>query len=56
MKIHGEPTRSIWPLPDGSGVGTIDQARLPHRLATLELRDAAAVEQAIRGMQVRGAP
>jgi methylthioribose-1-phosphate isomerase len=56
MKINGVATRSIWPLAAGRGVGVIDQTRLPHTVATLELTTLAAVEHAIRAMQVRGAP
>jgi methylthioribose-1-phosphate isomerase len=56
MKINGVATRSLWPLADGSGVGVIDQTRLPHAVATLELTTMVAVEHAIRAMQVRGAP
>jgi methylthioribose-1-phosphate isomerase len=56
MKINGVATRSLWPLAEGRGVGVIDQTRLPHAVATLELATMAAVEHAIRAMQVRGAP
>jgi methylthioribose-1-phosphate isomerase len=56
VKVNGTPTRTIWLEDDGESVGIIDQTRLPHafvrrRLASLE--DAA---EAIRSMQVRGAP
>jgi methylthioribose-1-phosphate isomerase len=56
MNIEGQPTRTIRPSADGTGVDIIDQTRLPHdlvwvRLDTLE--DAAA---AIKDMKVRGAP
>jgi methylthioribose-1-phosphate isomerase len=56
MKVNGVAMRSIWPLADERGVGVIDQARLPHAFGTIELTTVAAVEQAIRAMQVRGAP
>jgi methylthioribose-1-phosphate isomerase len=56
MKIDGVATRSLWPLADARGVGVIDQTRLPHVLARIELTSMRAVEQAIRSMQVRGAP
>jgi methylthioribose-1-phosphate isomerase len=56
MKINGVATRSLWPLAEGRGVGVIDQTRLPHAVTTLELTTMAAVEHAIRAMQVRGAP
>ena len=55
MKVNGKPMRSIWPIGD-SAVGVIDQSVLPHRFETRELGSAAAVEQAIRTMVVRGAP
>jgi methylthioribose-1-phosphate isomerase len=56
VNIDGAAWRTIWPLPDGSGVGIIDQTRLPHEFATLELRTLDAAAHAIRVMQVRGAP
>ncbi len=37
-------------------IAIIDQTRLPYALATRELRDCAAVIDAIRSMQLRGAP
>ena len=56
MKVAGKPTRTIWPLPDGSGVGIIDQTELPHRFATRSLATLEDAAHAIRAMQVRGAP
>jgi methylthioribose-1-phosphate isomerase len=56
MKVAGRAMRTIWLEPDGEAVGIIDQTRLPHEFATrrfLTLEDAA---EAIRIMQVRGAP
>jgi methylthioribose-1-phosphate isomerase len=47
--------RSIWPLGEAA-VAVIDQRALPHRFATLELRSADDVAQAIVTMAVRGAP
>ena len=55
MKVNGTPMRSIWPIGDFA-VGVIDQSVLPHRVETRSLESAAAVEQAIRTMAVRGAP
>jgi len=55
MKVNGEPMRSIWPIDDAS-VGVIDQSVLPHRFETRRIDSAAAAEQAIRTMVVRGAP
>lgn len=56
MKISGQSWRTIWPEADGTSVGIIDQTRLPHEFSTLRLRTAADAAQAIRSMQVRGAP
>ncbi|MEY2687442.1 MAG: S-methyl-5-thioribose-phosphate isomerase [Pseudomonadota bacterium] len=54
MKIDGHPYRSLW--RDPHGLFAIDQTRLPHDFVVAELRDMAAVAQAIRVMVVRGAP
>jgi methylthioribose-1-phosphate isomerase len=57
MKIHGVPTRSIWEVPGARpAVGIIDQTRLPHAVVRLTLDRAAQLIDAIRQMQVRGAP
>jgi methylthioribose-1-phosphate isomerase len=56
MNIHGQPTRTIAPLPDQSGVVIIDQTRLPFRYELLTLRGLADAAEAISVMQVRGAP
>ena len=56
MKVHGTGMRSIWLEPDGWSVGIIDQTRLPHALATRRLTTLAEAAEAIRAMQVRGAP
>jgi len=59
MKIDGRPTRSIWEIqvPGGAPrVGIIDQTRLPHEVVPRELNSLVEVVDAIRGMQVRGAP
>ena len=40
----------------GDRLRIIDQARLPHRLVYVELRDAEELARAIRGLRVRGAP
>ena len=55
MKINGKHTRSIWPVGEDA-FGIFDQARLPHELVTLTLRDAEAAAHAIVSMQTRGAP
>jgi len=56
MKVEGKHYRSLWADPLGRTVGIIDQARLPHAFHTLELRTVHDVAEAIRSMQVRGAP
>lgn len=55
MKINGIPYRTIWPTADYA-VEIIDQTRLPHEFVTLRLENMRDAEQAIRSMQVRGAP
>jgi methylthioribose-1-phosphate isomerase len=56
MKIGGTQYRTIWPVPDGSAVEVIDQAKLPHRFETLRLSTVDESAHAIRSMVVRGAP
>jgi methylthioribose-1-phosphate isomerase len=56
MNIQGRRWRTLWELPDASGVEVIDQRTLPHRLTTARLRTADEVAVAIRDMYVRGAP
>ena len=55
MKVNGKSMRSIWPI-EGKAVGVIDQRALPYRLEFRVLDSAAAVEDAICTMVVRGAP
>ncbi len=56
MLIDGQTTTAFWPDPAGNGVFILDQTRLPHRVATVLLRDLADSARAIADMQVRGAP
>ncbi|HMW17830.1 MAG TPA: S-methyl-5-thioribose-1-phosphate isomerase [Accumulibacter sp.] len=56
MKVHGAHTRTIWPSADDQAVEIIDQAVLPHAYQVLRLSTIEAVAEAIRRMQVRGAP
>jgi methylthioribose-1-phosphate isomerase len=56
MKVFGEHYRSIWVEPDRWSVGIIDQTRLPHRFVKLRLQSVSDIANAIRTMQVRGAP
>jgi methylthioribose-1-phosphate isomerase len=55
MNVNGSPSRTIWLASDGA-VEIIDQTRLPHELVTVRLENMRDAEQAIRSMQVRGAP
>ncbi|MGH6959818.1 MAG: S-methyl-5-thioribose-1-phosphate isomerase [Dongiaceae bacterium] len=56
MQVDGVPYRTIWLSGDGRTVDIIDQTLLPHdfRIRRLETLEDAA--QAIKIMQVRGAP
>ncbi|WP_149538689.1 S-methyl-5-thioribose-1-phosphate isomerase [Siccirubricoccus phaeus] len=56
MKIDGKPYRSVWVDEDGWSVRIFDQTKLPWQLDILRLTGMEAVAQAIRTMQVRGAP
>jgi methylthioribose-1-phosphate isomerase len=56
MNIDGQPYRTIWLGDDGVTVRVIDQRRLPHEFATLELRTLEDALTAIADMTVRGAP
>ncbi|HWC92571.1 MAG TPA: S-methyl-5-thioribose-1-phosphate isomerase, partial [Pseudolabrys sp.] len=56
MKVDGKDRRTIWVEPGGKSVGIIDQRTLPHEFVTRELRTLADAVQAIKTMQVRGAP
>ncbi|MFN7780791.1 MAG: s-methyl-5-thioribose-1-phosphate isomerase, partial [Betaproteobacteria bacterium] len=55
MKVNGVHHRSIVAVGDAA-VRIVDQTRLPYEFVTVELRDTDAVIEAIRSMQVRGAP
>ena len=55
MRIHGRPTRTIWPTDDGA-VEIIDQTRLPHSVEIARLRSLDDAARAISQMLVRGAP
>lgn len=57
MKIDGVPYRSVWVDPeDGWSIRILDQTRLPWAVEILRLTDEKQVAQAIKTMQVRGAP
>jgi methylthioribose-1-phosphate isomerase len=56
LKIKGRHYRTIWVRPDGWSVEIIDQTQLPHKLVTIPLTSSAQAAEAIKSMQVRGAP
>ena len=58
MLIEGRHHRTIWPLGEGGQgpVRIIDQTRLPHDLAFVDLEGLEDAAVAIETMQVRGAP
>jgi methylthioribose-1-phosphate isomerase len=56
MNVGGRPMRTIWLAADRRAVEIIDQTRLPHELVIVALRTLGDAANAIRTMQVRGAP
>ena len=56
MKVNGKAYRSIWSDDAKRVIHIIDQTRLPFSFETLTLANCSEVAQAIRSMQVRGAP
>jgi methylthioribose-1-phosphate isomerase len=56
VKVGGVPYRTIWLADDGESVEIIDQTRLPHEFVIRRLERLEEVAEAIRTMQVRGAP
>ena len=56
MKVGDRWYRTIWPSEDGGAVEVIDQTRLPHAFEVVRLQSLEAAAEAIRVMQVRGAP
>jgi methylthioribose-1-phosphate isomerase len=56
VKVGERHYRTIWVTGDGWSVEVIDQTRLPHAFATLNLRTLEDAAYAIKSMQVRGAP
>ncbi len=56
MKVDGQNYRTIWLADDGWAVEVIDQTKLPHIFETCRLETLEAAAEAIRDMQVRGAP
>src|SRR5271166_1336272 len=56
MNVGGRPMRTIWLAADRRSVEIIDQTKLPHELVIVALRTLDDAANAIRTMQVRGAP
>ncbi|NNG17481.1 MAG: S-methyl-5-thioribose-1-phosphate isomerase [Gemmatimonadales bacterium] len=56
MNVHGVPYRTIRLAGDGWSVEIIDQTTLPHRFELHRLATLEQAAQAIKTMQVRGAP
>jgi methylthioribose-1-phosphate isomerase len=57
VRVTGEDFRTIWLKPeDAAIVQIIDQLKLPHEYLIADLRNYRDGAQAIRDMQVRGAP
>ena len=54
MKIEGKEYRTIW--YDGNVVKIIDQTKLPHQFNIKELKKVKDAINAIKIMEVRGAP
>ena len=54
MKIEGKEYRTIW--YEGNVVKIIDQTKLPHQFIIKELKTAKDAINAIKIMEVRGAP
>ncbi len=56
MHINNKHYRTIWPDPRCQYVEVIDQTVLPFRFAVVKVQSLAMMVDAIRTMQVRGAP
>ena len=56
VRVGGAERRSIWLADDGVTVEIIDQTRLPFEFVVARLAHLADAVEAIRTMQVRGAP
>jgi methylthioribose-1-phosphate isomerase len=56
MQVDGIPLRTIWPVAGARAVDIIDQTALPHAFRVRRLHGLDDAAQAIRSMQVRGAP
>ena len=56
MKVDGKDLRTIWLDKHEKSVKIIDQRKLPHELAMVELKTVDDAIKAIKNMYVRGAP
>lgn len=56
MRVNDENYRTIWLDDSGFAICIIDQTELPHRFVIRKLSTLEHVSNAIRDMQVRGAP
>jgi len=56
MRVGGQHFRTIWLADDGWRVCIIDQRYLPHQWVVAQLEQVQHAVDAIRDMQVRGAP
>lgn len=56
MHINGKHYRTIWPDPRCKFVEVIDQTQLPFNLSIQRIYDVLVMVDAIKTMQVRGAP
>ena len=56
MNVGGKHYRAIWLAEDGETVEIIDQTCLPHNFSILQLHTLEDAANAIKTMQVRGAP
>jgi len=56
MNVQQQHYRTIWPDIQGTYVTIIDQTRLPFAFETVRIETIAAMVNAIKTMQVRGAP
>jgi methylthioribose-1-phosphate isomerase len=56
VKIRGQHYRTLWPASDAAAIEVIDQTLLPHTFEVRRLASVGEVAQAIKTMQVRGAP
>ena len=56
MKIEGKEYRTIWFEEKNKVVKIIDQTKLPHKFIIKDLKTVKDAVNAIKNMEVRGAP